>query len=165
MPEFLEFRNTPRENGLSPVQMVFVHQLRSIIPAHRSAYAPCWKSVMDARDRQAAAYADSKSSYDLRSRGLAPLSIGVQCVQDPHSTIWNHLGVVVAIGRYRAYRVQFASGSVLWRNWRFLRRLVDPDVSKGGNEGIPNQRSTMEATGTTASPMPRNSRVTTKRVH
>jgi hypothetical protein len=31
----LEFRNTPRENGLSPAEMVFGHSLRSIIPAHR----------------------------------------------------------------------------------------------------------------------------------
>ncbi|EFX62873.1 hypothetical protein DAPPUDRAFT_269522 [Daphnia pulex] len=45
----LEFRNTPRENGLSPAQMVFGHQLCSIVPAHRSAYATCWKSVMEAR--------------------------------------------------------------------------------------------------------------------
>lgn len=27
----LEFRNTPRENGLSPAEMVFGHPLRSII--------------------------------------------------------------------------------------------------------------------------------------
>jgi hypothetical protein len=33
----LEVRNTPRENGLSPVEMVFGHQLRSIVPAHRSS--------------------------------------------------------------------------------------------------------------------------------
>jgi hypothetical protein len=61
----LEFRNTPRKNGLSPAQMVFGHKLRSIVPAHRSAYATCWKSDMEARDRQAAAYADAKNA--LRS--------------------------------------------------------------------------------------------------
>jgi hypothetical protein len=49
----LEFHNTPRENGLSPAEMVFGHSLRSIIPAHRTSYATCWQSVMEARERQA----------------------------------------------------------------------------------------------------------------
>jgi hypothetical protein len=68
----LEFRNTPKENGLSPAQMVLRHQLRLIVPAHRSAYVTCWKSVIDARDRQAVANSDSKTRYDLDSRGLNP---------------------------------------------------------------------------------------------
>jgi hypothetical protein len=127
----LKFRNTPRENGLSPAQMVFGHQLRSIVPAHRSAYATCLNSIMEARDRQAAINADSKTRYDLRSRALESLPIGTNVrVQDPKSKLWSHVGVVVAIGRYRAYRVKFASGSVLWRNRRFLRRLVNAEESE-----------------------------------
>jgi hypothetical protein len=47
----LEFRNTPHESGASPAQILFGHQLRSIIPAHRSSYAPKWKDVMMARER------------------------------------------------------------------------------------------------------------------
>jgi hypothetical protein len=66
--------------------MVFGHQLRTIVPAHRSAYVTCWKSVMEARDRQAVVNADSKTRYDLRSRGLNPLPIGTNVrVQDPKS--------------------------------------------------------------------------------
>ncbi len=91
----MEFRNTPRENGLSPAQMVFGHKLRSIVPAHRSAYATCWKSDMEARDRQAAANADAKTHYDLRSHDLEPLLIGTNItVQDPKSKLWSHVGVV-----------------------------------------------------------------------
>jgi hypothetical protein len=41
----LEFRSTPRENnGLSPENMVFGHQLRSIIPAHRSSFKTRWQT-------------------------------------------------------------------------------------------------------------------------
>jgi transposase InsO family protein len=47
----LEFRNTPHKSGASPAQILFGHQLRSIIPAHRSSYAPKWKDVMMARER------------------------------------------------------------------------------------------------------------------
>ena len=56
----LEFRNTPHESGASPAQILFGHQLRFIIPAHRSSYAPKWKDVMMARERQAAAAAETK---------------------------------------------------------------------------------------------------------
>lgn len=34
----LEFRNTPRANGVSPAEMVFGHQTRPIIPAHRKEF-------------------------------------------------------------------------------------------------------------------------------
>ena len=36
----LEFRNTPRAVGKSPAEMLFGHQLRSIVPAHWSSFAP-----------------------------------------------------------------------------------------------------------------------------
>ena len=60
-------------------------------------------------------------------------------MQDPRSKLWSHVGVVVAIGRYRVCRIKFAGGNVLWRNRRFLRRLVDADGSDGGDGGTSNQ--------------------------
>jgi hypothetical protein len=87
---------------------------------------------MEARDRQSAINSDSKTRYDLRSRDLEPLPIGTNVrVKDPKSKLWSHVGVVVAIGRYRAYRVKFASGSVLWRNRRFLCHLVYAEEREG----------------------------------
>jgi hypothetical protein len=121
----LEFRNTPRENGKSPAEMVFGHPLRSIIPAHRTAYAPHWRSAMEGRDRQTAIDAEVKFRYDEHARPLAPLSLGTHVrVREPKTKLWDKVGVVVSIGRYRSYRIKFASGSVLWRNRRFLRPMV-----------------------------------------
>jgi hypothetical protein len=121
----LEFRNTPRENGLSPAEMVFGHPLRSIIPAHHTSYATNWQSVMEARERQAAIDASVKFRYDENARQLAPLSIGTNVrIRDPKSKFWDRVGVVVGIGRYRSYRIKFANGSVLWRNRRLLRPMV-----------------------------------------
>lgn len=40
---------------------------------------------------------------------------------------WSHVGVVVGLGRYRDYRIKFASGSVLWRNRRFLRPIFSKE--------------------------------------
>ncbi|KAI9551307.1 hypothetical protein GHT06_002507 [Daphnia sinensis] len=121
----LEFRNTPRENGKSPAEMVFGHPLRSIIPAHRTAYATHWRSAMEGRDRQTAIDAEVKFRYDEHARPLAPLPLGTHVrVREPKTKLWDKVGVVVSIGRYRSYRIKFASGSVLWRNRRFLRPMV-----------------------------------------
>lgn len=110
----LEFRNTPHATGLSPAQIVFGHQLRSMVPAHRSFYFNQWKDVMDARERQAEADANTKFRYDLRSRPLPSLPVGSPVrVQDPKTKLWSHSGVIVAVGQYRSYRIKFASGSVL----------------------------------------------------
>jgi hypothetical protein len=40
--------------------------------------------------------------------------------------------VIVAVGRYRSYRVKFASGSVLWRNRRFIRLMVPSTAEEEG---------------------------------
>jgi hypothetical protein len=54
-----------------------------------------------------------------------PLSLGASVrVQDPKKKWWDHVGVIVAIGRYHLYRIKFAIGSVLWRIRRFFRFLV-----------------------------------------
>lgn len=37
LAELLDFRNTPIECDLSPAQIVFGHQLRSVVPAKRSS--------------------------------------------------------------------------------------------------------------------------------
>ena len=44
----LELRNTPDATGFSPAQVLFGHQLRSIVPAHRSAFQPRWTAAMEA---------------------------------------------------------------------------------------------------------------------
>ena len=123
----LEFRNTPRENGLSPAQMLFGHQLRSIIPAHRSAYATCWKSVMEARDRQAATDVEAKTRYDVHARGL-PLyqSARPYVCRTPlrsYGAMWEQSSRLAA-----TVPTVLNCGSVLRRNRRFLRRLVQINV-------------------------------------
>lgn len=91
----LKFRNTPRENGLSPAEMIFSHSLRSILPAHRTPYAMRWQSVMEARERQADIDTSVKL-YDERAHPLAPFSIGTNVrIRDPASKLWNRVGVVV----------------------------------------------------------------------
>ena len=103
MQGLLEFRNTPRENGMFPAEMVFGSQLRSILPAHRTSFAPRWKDIMNARDRQQALDSGVKKRYDKRARPLSPLTIGSHVrIQDPHSSLWDRACQIVSIGKYRS---------------------------------------------------------------
>ena len=38
----LEYRNTPKHNGLSPAEILMGHQLRSNILIHHSAFSSKW---------------------------------------------------------------------------------------------------------------------------
>ncbi len=58
--DLLELRNTPGETGTSSNEIVFGHNLRSIVPAHHSSYATRWKAATIERDRIAAPAAKAK---------------------------------------------------------------------------------------------------------
>ncbi|XP_046437914.1 uncharacterized protein K02A2.6-like [Daphnia pulex] len=101
----LEFRNTPRENGMSPAEMMAGNH--------------------GARDRQLELDGAVKWIYNERARSLSPLLIGSRVrVQNTSTLLWDKGGVVVSVGKYSSYRVKFASGSVLWRNGRHLRPMI-----------------------------------------
>jgi len=126
MQGLLEFRNTPGESGLSPAEIVFGHPLRSVVPAHHSTYALQWRNAMDQRDKQAAADELIKARYDETSRSLSALPIGTRVrMQNDRSKLWDRVGVIVSIGQHRSYRIKLESGSVLWRNRRFIRPSLE----------------------------------------
>ena len=86
----LELRNTPDVTGFSPAEIIFGHQLRSIVPAHRSSFHSRWATVAEARDRQAAIDDGVKAHYDVHSRSLRPLQIGQPVrVQESVSKLWD----------------------------------------------------------------------------
>ncbi|EFX71059.1 hypothetical protein DAPPUDRAFT_256239 [Daphnia pulex] len=148
----LELRNTTGETGSSPAEIVFGPNLRSIVPAHHSSYAPRWKAATMERDRIAAASAKAKIYYDTHAHPLAPLKIGTEVrIQDEKTKLWNKVGVIGAIRKFRSYRVKFASGSVLWRNRRFLRpiRAAAAPVPEGSPDTPPGDA---EAEGTAPHP-------------
>ena len=154
----LEWRNTPKFDGLSPAEIVFGHPIRSILPAHRatfarhSKFAGKWRDIMDQRDT---AYDDQmqkvEDGYNAHARPLAPIPAGTAVrIQDPISKRWDRRGVVVLIGNRRDYRVKMQSGRVYWRNRRFLRidyssppeepdRPADDDIPAGSSDVLPQE--------------------------
>ncbi|XP_043212315.1 uncharacterized protein K02A2.6-like [Amphibalanus amphitrite] len=119
----LKLRNTPREDGRSPAEVLFGHPLRTMVPMHHSAFACKWQQAADECDKRAHTRREAaRERYDAAARPLPSLKIGSNvAIQNNESGLWDRSGVIVAIGRYRAYLVKLASGRTLWRNRRFLR--------------------------------------------
>ena len=119
----LELRNTPREDGRSPAQILFGHSLRSNIPVHHKAFAKEHQEAMDECDRKKVIRQEkSDSRYNKSAKPLPSFSIGHHVNIQHHKTgLWDKNGVIVGIGRYRDYLVRLNSGRIYWRNRRFLR--------------------------------------------
>jgi len=119
----LEWRNTPRNHGLSPAQMVFGRPIRTQLPVHPHALRQC---SPDEEQAAAEAAADQREKaarrYDDHAKPLPPLESGTAVrIQDPTTKLWDRAGTIVYVGRHRKYRVKQLNGRLLWRNRRFIR--------------------------------------------
>ena len=119
----LEWRNTPRSHGKSPAEIVFGHQLRSFLPAHRSTFAKQWRDDIEQRESIGdKAQEQARVYYDAHAHPLKPIPIGSSVrIQDPKTRRWDRRGIIVSAGKHRDYRGKLPSGSILWRNRRFVR--------------------------------------------
>ena len=122
----LLYCNTPRYNGASPAQLLFGRPIRDLLPAHRRSFEAEWQKSADELERQSAEVKQRvESAFDARSKTQVPLTVGDRvAIQDAQSKKWNRYGVIVEIGRYRDYWTRLASGRVLRRNRRFLRKRL-----------------------------------------
>ena len=123
-----EFRNTPRACGKSPAEMLFGHQLRSIVPAHWLAFDPQWQGVIKAHERQLEIDAAIKARYDESTRTLPALHVGTKVrIQDHATKLWSHVGEIMSVGtkagRPCSYRIKFANGSLLLRYRRHIKPM------------------------------------------
>ena len=125
----LEFRNTPRNNGQSPAEMIFGHHLRSIVPAHTSTFDKKWQDVANNSDKVA-----TEPPVITGGRNLVPIKVGQDVwVQDPSTKRWSTTGTVVQ-ARGRNYTLKMPSGRLLWRNRHHIRvRVIPVDTSTNHN--------------------------------
>uniref|UniRef100_A0A0P4VQ24 RNA-directed DNA polymerase n=2 Tax=Scylla olivacea TaxID=85551 RepID=A0A0P4VQ24_SCYOL len=136
----LELRNTPRQDGRSPAQVLFGHPLRSCVPAHSVSFTAEWQERTEECDRRAAARTEAvKERYDAHARPLPPLDLGAHVrLQDPVTKRWDKVGVVMGIGKSRDYLVKTTAGRVLWRNRRFIRVVPAPSTAeRDSHDGQP----------------------------
>lgn len=127
MQALLEFRNTPREAGMSPAQILFGQSLRSCVPVHRKSFDKVWLSKMNEFDRKNANIKERvQNNYINSAKELSKLKIEDSViVQDTLNKRWDKTGKIVGIGRRRDYTVIFPSGILAWRNRKFFKKFND----------------------------------------
>ena len=160
----LEWRNTPRPDGLSPAEILYGHPLRACIPAHYSTFASKWQDILQRRNTaRREEKEEARQRYDLNTRPLKPIPIGASVrIQDHSSKLWNKHGTVISVGKNRDYRVQLQSGRLYWRNRRFIRpnqtAMKKMKIQPQRNAVEDNQPPNKEAAGTTSVPIQRRRR-------
>ena len=124
----LELRNTPRDGGKSPAELLTGRPLRSRVPTHWSAFSKDNLRTFEEYDNARAKLADkTRDRYNTVAKDLPEISLGSFVrVQDPVSKLWDRVGHIVSRGRSRDYRIKLPSGRVLWRNRRYIRRVPEP---------------------------------------
>ncbi|TRY63846.1 hypothetical protein TCAL_12759, partial [Tigriopus californicus] len=93
----LEWRNTPRQDGLSPAQWLYGRQLRTMMPVLPCALGKiAHRRITEAELNRAQQYQNQKKAYDEHSRTLFTLEIGTKvCIQDPQTGRWEKVGEIL----------------------------------------------------------------------
>lgn len=119
----LEWRNTPREDGYSPAQILYGHPLRSLVPAHHKSFKLEWQRKTDDYDKKRTYQTRRKQYYNRMTKDLPEISIGTRVrIQDAITKLWDREGVILDIGKYRDYKIRLPSGRILTRNRKFLKK-------------------------------------------
>ena len=122
----LQWRNTPRDDQLSPAQVLYGHPVRDTLPVHKRAFAPEWQRAIREADARRDLQNEQKTThYDSTAHDLPPLDNHTPVVIQNHVTKkWDAYGTVIEVGRNRDYLVRLPSGRVWRRNRRFLRECA-----------------------------------------
>ena len=120
----LELRNSPRQDGLSPAQILLGRPLRSMVPVHKQALLTDWRRTMKLLDQRRSAEQLREAKYNKSAHNLAPASVGDAIrIQDPVTKKWNVVGEVMEVRDDRSYLIKTLAGRILRRNRRHVRIL------------------------------------------
>lgn len=138
----MEIRNTPRADGISPNQVLFGRQIRTLIPTHYEAFKPQWKEIAEKIDRRRMNLSEKTAAqYNEAARDHRPLRVGDKVrIQDHVTRRWDKVGHIVSKGKYRDYLIKLPSGRSTRRNRRFLRKYHETtDDDEAGSTPEPDQ--------------------------
>ncbi len=120
----LEYRNTPKDDGLSPAQRLFGRPMKTRLPAHPIAYKKTLQNEIRQADKKALLLKEkAKTRYNQNAKEMNKLTIGdIVRVQHHVTKRWDLIAEVIGIKeRGRSYQVRSETGRLYWRNRRFLR--------------------------------------------
>ena len=118
-----EWRNTPKDHGQSPAEVIFGRSIRSTLPSLRQLiHSPDTPEKAEREEKKAILQEKVRERFNARSKPLDKLPIGANVwIQDPNSKKWTQSGKVIAIGERRSYDVRLGDGRIWTRNRKFLR--------------------------------------------
>jgi len=121
----LEYRNTPRKDGLSPAERIFGRPMRTRVCAHPNLYqASNIQYAIEKADEKARIIRENvEQKYNKGTRKLKELKIGDMVRIQHHVTKkWDMIAKIKSVDqRKRSYLLETDSGRIYWRNRRFLR--------------------------------------------
>jgi transposase InsO family protein len=130
-PEFLhallEYRNTPRKDGVSPAERLFGRLIRGkLLPLHPVASNEnCHKKITKADEKRLTLREKAKSYYDRNKKPLKPFEIGEMVrVQHPQSKEWGMCAEIMGMReRGRSYLLKPENGERLFvRNRKYIKK-------------------------------------------
>ncbi|QQP34592.1 Transposon Tf2-6 polyprotein, partial [Caligus rogercresseyi] len=141
----LTYRNTPRSDGLSPVERLYGRPARTSLPAHPVVYNRTDRDRVIKADRKAVSLR-AKAAYDVGSKELSELKVGdIVRVQHGLTKKWNLIAEILEIRpRGRSYLVKTESGRLYWRNRRYLN-LYAPPIGSRGSQAAKEKQETEES--------------------
>ena len=119
----MDYRNTPRFDGLSPSQWLFGRRQRTEAAALPNAYNRISDSDLATHEVRRKEEMDKrKNSVDQSSKSLSPLPVGTEVyVQNPISKRWDSSAVITHQRNDRSYTIKNDLGKYYLRNRKFLR--------------------------------------------
>ena len=117
----LEFRNTPRQNGKTPAEVVFGREMRAIVPQIMTPFKREWIDKQKQRDCSEDKIGfDPEIYYNTGAKRLPNLHVGDKVhIQDEVTKEWSCTGIIVETAPYRK-NIRLPSGRIMIRNRRFL---------------------------------------------
>ncbi len=137
MEALLEYRNTPRQDGLSPAQRLFNRPMRTRLPSHPQVFSPVLQRDIRQADKKALQLrAKAKARWDTGSHSLGELKVGdIVRVQHHITKRWDLIAEVMTKHvRGRSYLVKSETGRLYWRNRQFLKRLHVDEEALGDSQ-------------------------------
>jgi transposase InsO family protein len=121
----LEWRNTPRSDGLSPSQCLFGFTQRTSLPASVDIYGRVTADrFIEAKKRVSVGKEKTLHRYNLRSRHLSELMVGQHVrIRNPKGG-WDRQGVIIGVRHGGISYSVNSNGSTLLHNRRLLKPIV-----------------------------------------
>ncbi len=159
----LEWRNVPREDGVSPAQLFLGRRQRTQLP-QVDLYTD--SDVVELAVSRKEALERKRAAHDVNALLSKPLKVGqLVRLKDPLSGKWDDEGVVKKVHKSgKSYDVDTLTKGTVWRSIQFLRPLgISP--SSASQQNLELDTTTLESRPTYADAVRRSARLKAKRVH